>query len=125
MATESIDGMKRYALAAICLSSSAMSIIAATPLTMTVSPVQSFAPTTVTVRVQVEPDADNRELEVVAESIAYFRSSRVPLEGASAPRTTSVEIRNLPAGNYEVESVLIDSGGRRRAAVRTQVVVLE
>jgi hypothetical protein len=106
-------------------SSSAVSVTAANPMTMTVSLAQSFAPTTLTIRVQVEPDADNRELEVVAESSAYYRSSRLPLEGAGAPRTTSLEIRNLPGGNYEVRSVLIDNAGRRRAAVRTEVVVLE
>ena len=117
--------MRLNILAAALFFSSAVSVTATNPLTMTVSPAHSFAPTTLTIRLQVEPDADNRELEVVAESGAYYRSSRLPLEGAGAPRTTSLEIRNLPCGNYEVRGVLIDSAGRRRAAVRTEVVVLE
>jgi hypothetical protein len=117
--------MKLHILAAALFFSSAVSVTATNPLTMTVSPAQSFAPTTLTIRVQVEPNADNRELEVVAESSAYYRSSRLPLEGAGAPRTTSVEIKDLPGGNYEVRGVLIDSAGHRRAAVRTAVVVLE
>jgi len=117
--------MRLHILAAALLFWSAVSVTATNPLTITVSPAQSFAPTSLTVRVQVEPDADNRELEVVAESSAYYRSSRLPLEGVSAPRTTSLEIRNLPGGNYEVRGVLIDSAGHRRAAVRTEVVILE
>ena len=117
--------MRLYILAAALFFSSAESITATNPLTMSVSPARSFAPTTLTIRVQVEPDADNRELEVVAESSEYYRSSRLSLEGAGAPRTTSLEIKNLPGGNYEVRGVLIDSAGHRRAAVRTEVVVIE
>jgi hypothetical protein len=116
--------MRLHILAA-ALFSSAVSLTATNPLTITASPARSFAPTTLTIRVQVEPDADNRELEVVAESSAYYRSSRLPLEGAGAPRTTSLEMKNLPGGNYEVRGVLIDVAGRRRAAVRTEVVVIE
>ena len=91
---------------------------------MAVSPLQSFAPTNLTIRVHVEPDADNRTLEVVAESGEYYRSSRIQLDGADAPRTISVEMRNLPGGDYDVRSALIDGAGRERAAVRTQIVVL-
>jgi len=115
----------RFLILAAALFSSAVYLTATIPLTITASPARSFAPTTLTIRVQVEPDADNRELEVVAESSAYYRSSRLPLEGAAAPRTTSLEMKNLPSGNYEVRGVLIDSSGRRRAAVRTDVVVIE
>ena len=75
---------------------------------MAVSPAQSFAPTNLTIRVHVEPDADNRALEVVAESGAYYRSSRMQIDGAEAPRTISFEIRNLPGGDYDVRGALID-----------------
>ena len=91
---------------------------------MAVSPLQSFAPTNLTIRVHVEPDADNRTLEVAAESGEYYRSSRIQLDGADAPRTISLEIRNLPGGDYDVRSALINRVGRERAAVRTQIVVL-
>lgn len=59
-------------------------------LTMAVSPAQSFAPTTLTIRVHVKPDAENRALEIVAESGDYYRSSRIPLDGNEAPRTIVV-----------------------------------
>jgi hypothetical protein len=111
-------------VAAALLLSSAALLLAANPLTMTVSPVQSFAPTNITIRVRVEPDADNRALEVVAESGEYYRSSLVQLDGADAPRTTSLELRNVPGGSYDVRCVLFNAAGRQRAAVRAQVIVL-
>jgi hypothetical protein len=107
------------------LVSSLAFVTARQPLTMSVSPMQSFGPTTLTVRVHVEPSADNRILEVVVESDEYYRSSRVPLEGQDAPRTTSLELRNLPSGTYEVRGALIDGVGHDRAAVRARVIVLE
>ena len=116
--------MRAHIVAAALFLSSAVFVTATDPLTMTVSPVQSFAPTNLTIRVHVEPDADNRTLEVVAESGEYYRSSRIQLDGVDTPRTISLEMRNLPGGDYDVRSALINSTGRERAAVRAQVRVL-
>lgn len=106
------------------LVSSAALVNANERLTLAVSPVRSFAPTNLAIRVQVEPNGDNRALEILAESGEYYRSSRIQLDGADAPRTISLEIRNLPGGDYEVRGALIDGAGRERAAVRRQVIVL-
>jgi hypothetical protein len=116
--------MRVHIVAAALFLSSAVFVTAKDPLTMAVSPVQSFAPTNLTIRVHVEPDADNRALEVVAESGEYYRSSRIQLDGVDTPRTISLEMRNLPGGDYDVRSALINSTGRERAAVRAQVRVL-
>jgi hypothetical protein len=116
--------MELRILAVSFLISSTVSVVAGERLTMRVSPARSFAPSNVTVRVHVEPDADNRALEVVAESGEYYRSSRIGLEGAEAPRMLSIEMRNLPGGAYEVRCALTDSVGRQRAAVRSHVIVL-
>lgn len=93
-------------------------------LTMAVSPAQSFAPTTLTIRVHVKPDAENRALEIVAESGDYYRSSRIPLDGNEAPRTIVVELRSLPVGDYEVRGALVDGSGRSRVLARRQVIVI-
>ena len=116
--------MRVHIVAAALFLSSAVFVTAKDPLTMAVSPVQSFAPTNLTIRVHVEPDADNRALEVVAESGEYYRSSCIQLDGVDTPRTISLEMRNLPGGDYDVRSALINSTGRERAAVRAQVRVL-
>jgi hypothetical protein len=116
--------MRVHILVSALLLSSTLSLDANELLTMAVSPAQSFAPTNLTIRVHVEPDAGNRALEVVADSGEYFRSSRIQLDGAEAPRTISLEIRNLPGGNYDVRGALINSAGRERAAVHRLVMVL-
>lgn len=55
------------------------------PTSMTVSPQQFLAPTNLIIRVRVEPDSVNRELEVVAESREYYRSNRTGV--SSEPRS--------------------------------------
>ena len=111
-------------VAAALLLSAAVSLDANEPMSMAVSPVQSFAPTNLTIRVHLEPDAANRGLEVVAESGAYYRSSRMQIDGAEAPRTISFEIRNVPGGDYDVRGALINSAGKERAAVHKHVIVI-
>jgi hypothetical protein len=93
-------------------------------LTMAVSPAQSFAPTTLTVRVHLKPDAENRALEVVAESGDYSRSNRIQLDGNEAPDTNVVELPALPGGDDGIRRALIDGSGRARALVRKQVIVI-
>jgi hypothetical protein len=111
-------------LTAALLLSCAAALSANDPLSMADSPAQSFAPTNLTIRVHIEPDADNRALEIVVESAAYYRSSRVQMDGAEAPRTISIEFRNVPGGDSDVKGTLIDSAAKGRAAVRQHVIVL-
>ncbi len=93
-------------------------------LTLAVSPVSSFAPANLVVRVHVTSDPTNRALEVIAESSDYLRSSRIQLDGEEAPKTITLEFRGLPPGDYAVRGALIDDSGRARATVRKQVLVL-
>jgi len=116
--------MRAHVFASALFLSSAVSISANEPLAITVSPMRSFAPTNLTIRIHVQPDASSRALEVVAESGEYYRSSRIQLDGAEAPRTISLEMRNLPGGDYDVRGALIDGAGREQSAVHRQVIVL-
>ena len=93
-------------------------------LTIAVSPVHSFAPTNLTVRVHVTPDASNRALEVTADSGAYYRSSRIQLDGQEARTTMVLEFRNVPGGEYDVRATLIDSAGQGRAYAHQLVQVI-
>jgi hypothetical protein len=108
----------------LLLLSSAVSAGPIERLTLAASPVSSFAPANLVVRVHVTPDPANRALEVTAESSDYFRSSRMQLDGEDAQKTITLEFRGLPHGDYAVWGRLIDSAGHERASARRQVVVL-
>ena len=94
-------------------------------LSMKVSPAMSFAPANLVIQTRLEPDADNRAMEIIAESDDFYRSSAMQLEGDRAPRTVTIEFRSLPPGEYQVTAVVIGSDGQRRAAARSSVNVME
>ena len=93
-------------------------------ITIKVSPAVSFAPANLIVRTMIVADVDNRAVEIIAESPAFYRSSEIQLEGDKAPRTTMFEFRSLPQGTYEVRANLIGIGGQQRAFVRQQINVI-
>jgi hypothetical protein len=94
-------------------------------LSMRVSPTISFAPANLVIQTRVEPDTANRGIEVVAESIDFYRSSEIQLEGDRSPRTVTFEFRSLPAGEYEVRAVVLGTDGVRRSLARSRVNVIE
>jgi hypothetical protein len=87
-------------------------------LRMQVSPAISRAPAVLTVRVTVEPAADNRTLEIIAESSGFFRSSQVQLEGEHGAPLNVFQFRNLPTGFYQVTGVLVGVHGPRATVMR-------
>jgi hypothetical protein len=102
----------------------AMSSNAGEELKLAVSPAVSMAPTNLYIRARVVPSAENRALQVVAESGEFYRSSEIQLEGEHAPAAVSIEFRSVPSGDYIVHGVLIDSAGRRRAIAQQHVTVV-
>jgi len=100
------------------------SVNAGERLTIAVSPLQSFAPTNLIVRIHVAPDDANRAVEIIADSGEYYRSSRMQLDRSAAPRTITSELRSLPGGDYDVGVVLIDSTGHARAFAHQPVRIL-
>ena len=89
-----------------------------------VSPAVAFAPANLVVRATIPADADNRAVEIVAESDDFYRSSEIQLEGERAARTSMFYFRSLPPGTYEVRANLVGANGRSRAMIRQQVNVL-
>ena len=83
------------------------------PLRMRVTPAMVMAPGFLTVRVNVEAAAENRSLQVVAESPDFYRSSEIQLDGARATPLAVFEFRDLPTGLYSVTGVLVGVNGRR------------
>ena len=98
-------------------------IDAAPKLTLRVTPSVSTSPATVVVTATVARDAENRVLEVAADSGTFYRSSEVQLEGESAPLVTQVQLKNLPSGNYEIVVLLKDVRGQTSVA-RSAVMIL-
>ena len=107
-----------------------MTLVATLPLgagermTIKVSPAVAFAPANLIVRTMIVADADNRAVEIIAESTDFYRSSEIQLDGDKAPRTTMFEFRSLPPGTYEVRANLIGAGRQQRAWVRQQINVI-
>jgi len=93
-------------------------------LALRVSPVVSFAPANLVVRATVEANAENRSIEVEAESEDFYRSSEMPLEGDRAPRTTRFEFRSLPTGSYQVRATLRGVSGKEIASTQEQINVV-
>ena len=102
----------------LCALATALPSTAGEPLAMRLSPRVAFEPALLTVRAVIEADAENRTLEIVATSADFYRSSRIDLEGATAPRLNVFEFRNLPRGTYEVTSILDRSDGQRTTVSR-------
>jgi hypothetical protein len=93
-------------------------------LKISVLPAYSFAPATLQDRVRLEPNAENRALEIVAECDDFYRSSEIAVDGERGPATIEFKIRSAPAGAYQVVAVLKDQAGRPRATAARQVTVI-
>lgn len=93
-------------------------------LSMMVSPSLSFAPANLSVRARIEADRANRAVEIVAESIDFYRSSEIELAGEQAPRTALFEFRSLPPGTYQVRATLLGAGRETRAWVQSRAIVV-
>jgi hypothetical protein len=92
-------------------------------LQMQVSPAIQRAPAMLTVRVMVQESAENRWLQVVAESPTFYRSSQVQIDGANSTPLKVFEFRGLPTGVYEVTSVLVGPQGPRATVSRVAQVI--
>lgn len=89
-----------------------------------VTPSVSMAPATIRVVVTVEPDANNRELVVQADSGLFFTSSTVQLDGDKASRLQSFVLKELPAGSYTINAQVVQRNGSSRQAT-SEYLVLE
>jgi hypothetical protein len=87
--------------------------------------VSNVARAEVIVQAIVERAADNRAIEIVAESDDVYRSSTTDLDGDQAPRLTSVSFKHVPAGLYDVTVRVLDVKGRSVASDMKRVLVAE
>ena len=92
-------------------------------LDLRVSPTVSIAPAQVIVRAIVEHDPENRELEIVADSLDFYRRTVVDLDGEQAPKTTELKLNDIPGGEYNVSATLTTAHGVKMT-VRRSVTVM-
>jgi hypothetical protein len=94
-------------------------------LILAVTPTFAFAPgATFRAKVQVQPQAENRLLVIELDGENYFRSTEFALAGASGPKTTWLDIPNVPPGDYILTAAVIDSVGKIRIAEHREVHVM-
>jgi hypothetical protein len=108
----------------VAVTAGAAPIGAGDRLAMRVSPSVAFAPANLTVHTVVESNKDNRSIEIIADSEAFYRSSEVPLDGDRAPRTTVFRFQSLPIGAYQVRAVLRGEAGKELAWTQTGLSVV-
>ena len=93
-------------------------------LKLAVSPAHSFAPALLRIQVRLAPSAENRSLEVIADSARFYRSGEIQLEGDRSPATFNLEMKAVPEGDYRVVGVVRDGAGRQRSIVYQEVTVI-
>jgi hypothetical protein len=98
-------------------------ITASEPVLLQVSPSVSMAPANVRIRARVPKNADNRGIEIAAESDDFYRSSYVSLDGDRAPFITEIAFKGLPGGAYHVSVVLIGSQGIRGSVTQPFTII--
>ncbi len=114
--------MTRRFLTAVLLGASMLgsgrSLDGAEPLRMQVSPSVTREPALITVRIIVQSAAEDRYLQVAAESSEFYRSSQVQLNGKDTAPVQVFEFRNLPTGTYEITGVLVGTRGPRATVLK-------
>ena len=73
-------------------------------ISVTVRPAITTAKSNAQVRVVLARNDQNRALIWEVDGPNYYRSSAMELDGASAARTYTFIVRDLPAGSYEVRA---------------------
>ena len=96
---------------------------AADRLDLRVTPTVSLAPASVVVRAIVEHDSQNRVLEIVADSLDFYRRTVVDLDGEQAPKTTELKLNDIPGGEYNVSATLTTAHGVKMTVRRSVTVI--
>jgi hypothetical protein len=96
---------------------------AAEPIDVRVSAPFVMEGANVLVTVRIPPNAANRFLTIQADSLDYYRSSRVQLSGDAAPVTHTMMLKSLPSGSYEIRAILTRTDHVERSAPRELRVI--
>jgi len=117
--------MKRLLLLAIWtgIVAGSMHASADEPISITVRPSVANYRGSAQLKVLVARDEKNRQLVWEVDGPGYYRSSSFELNGASAPRSYTFIIRNLPAGELEVRAT-VKRNDRSQSTDRRGLIVV-
>ena len=92
---------------------------------VTFSPVVAFAGADLRVVVRVQPDAGNRRLQLSVDAPTFYASTERQLDGLEGARAHTFNVRELPAGDYQIVATLEGSTGVRSRVTRSFKVMGE
>jgi len=92
---------------------------------VTFSPVVAFAGADIRVVVRVQPEAGNRRLQLSIDAPTFYASTERQLDGVDGARAHTFNVRELPAGDYQIVATLEGSDGLRSRVTRSFKVMGE
>jgi hypothetical protein len=93
------------------------------PITISVWPSIAVARGNAELKVLIQRNDANRTLSWEVDGPDYYRSSTMPLEGASAPKSWFFFVRDLPEGEYQVRATVMRNNSSQSVAISKIVVV--
>ncbi|MCM3879665.1 MAG: hypothetical protein ND807_06130 [Vicinamibacterales bacterium] len=92
-------------------------------ITIAVRPAVTVARGNALLKVFIEPNDRNRVLTWEVDGPNYYRSSRLDLGGATAPRSWLFMMKNLPEGDYDIRAT-VTRNDRSSAVALSSIKVL-
>jgi hypothetical protein len=92
---------------------------------VTFSPVVAFAGADIRVVVRVQPEAGNRRLQLSVDAPTFYASTERQLDGMDGARAHTFNVKELPAGEYQIIATLEGSDGIRSRVTRSFKVMGE
>ena len=89
-----------------CMAGASQIIAADEPISIAVRPAVTVSRGTAQLKVLVERNDRNRILTWEVDGPSFYRSSRMELEGAAAPRSWFFMVRDLPEGDYDIRATV-------------------
>ena len=92
---------------------------------VTFSPVVAFAGSDLHIVVRVQPEAGNRRLQLSVDAPTFYASTERQLDGLDGARAHRFDVKDLPAGDYQIIASLEGSDGLRSRVTRSFKVMGE
>ena len=109
----------------LLLAASVMAVQSPPPISLTVSPRYSFAPTTIRATIRISQHPDNRAFCVWIASATHDTNSCRDLEGENDRITRDIVFRHPPPGDYIAQARLLRSTGWTQLSQRVEFQVIE